>query len=305
VSGGVALLLTAVVGLGAGLYAVGQEQRRTARALDESEANLEQADANLQLAKEAVEKCFNIAKEDKLFQQPRMEGAKKLLLKATLPFYKEFRSRKPDDRGMSEEEAKQFTEVGYIEVTLGLTQAALRSYEQGREIYNQLAEDHPEVPAYHHGLAGAHLNVGVTLRKQGKSEEARKEYEKTLAISTRLAAAHPEVPLYQLFLAALHLNIGKYLHDQGQGGKALEHYHSSRQILTKLANDYPDVSDYRHRLGMLQSNLGMLLSDQGNREEALKEYHRARDIQRKLATTYPDDSDYQEKLAGTHLNVFV
>ena len=56
---------------------------------------------------DAVAKCFNFAKEDKLFQLPRMEQAKKLLFQATLPFYKAFRSRKPDDAGLQFEEAIQ------------------------------------------------------------------------------------------------------------------------------------------------------------------------------------------------------
>ena len=96
-SAGVVLLVAAALGLGVGLWAVAREQALTAGALGEAEANLARAEANLALARRAVDECFNVARDDPLFQSPPMEDAKKLLLKKTLPFYREFGSQRPDD----------------------------------------------------------------------------------------------------------------------------------------------------------------------------------------------------------------
>src|SRR5205823_4198104 len=85
VSAAVVLLLAVAMGLAVGLWAVGREQARTARALAESEQNLEraleaeaqatanlaQAEANLKLARQAVDECFNVARDHPLFQSPR------------------------------------------------------------------------------------------------------------------------------------------------------------------------------------------------------------------------------------------
>jgi hypothetical protein len=93
VSGGVVLLLAGVAGLSVGLWAVGREKARTEEALGQAQANLTRAleaegqananlaraEANLVLARRAVDECFNVAKEHPLFQQPRMEKAKKLV----------------------------------------------------------------------------------------------------------------------------------------------------------------------------------------------------------------------------------
>ncbi len=104
----VVLLLTGVVGLSAGLWAVGREKAHTEKAL-------EKAEENLKLARDAVDQCFNVAEKDDLFQQPHMEHAKKLLLAQTLPFYQSFRSRSPDDPAVQAEQAEQLSRVARIE----------------------------------------------------------------------------------------------------------------------------------------------------------------------------------------------
>src|SRR5262249_29931168 len=85
-----ALLVPAGVGLGTGLWAVGAEQRRTA-------AERDQAKANLDLAKKAVDDCFLVATEDPLLQSRNMHKVRKLLLEKALPFYEGFRQKRLDD----------------------------------------------------------------------------------------------------------------------------------------------------------------------------------------------------------------
>src|SRR5207249_3737659 len=98
-----------------------QNLARAVAAEAEAKANLEQAEANLKLARQAVDECFNVAKDHPLFQQPRMEKARKLLLQKTLPFYKQFRSHRPADRALLREEAGQWFHIGYIEQVLAQT----------------------------------------------------------------------------------------------------------------------------------------------------------------------------------------
>jgi hypothetical protein len=66
---------------------------RARKAEEKAKANLKQAEANLKLARQAVEECFNVARDDPLFQEPRMEKARKRLLEKTLPVYKQLRSQ--------------------------------------------------------------------------------------------------------------------------------------------------------------------------------------------------------------------
>ena len=119
---GVVLGLAALM-VGGSLFAWQAEQgRRSAEQHARKEERLRQtADENLELAKKAVDDCFNVARNDPLFQQPGMEKAKKMLLAKTLPFYKNFQAQRPDDRELRLEEADQWRRVGYIEYDLKQT----------------------------------------------------------------------------------------------------------------------------------------------------------------------------------------
>src|SRR5262249_3402033 len=105
VAAGVVLLAAGARRLAPGLWAVGRQQALTTAALQEAKDNLArakaaereakrhlgQSEANLKLARKAIDECFNFAKEHWMFQEPRMEQARKILLENTLPFYRNFR----------------------------------------------------------------------------------------------------------------------------------------------------------------------------------------------------------------------
>ncbi len=135
---------------------MGREKAQTEKAL-------EKAEANLRLARDAVDQCFNVAVTHDLFQEPRMENAKKLLLQQTLPFYRSFSSRRPDDPAVQAEEAEQLFRVALIEQLLRPAQAR-QAYEQALSRWRQLVQAHPDVPEYQKNLAVAHNNLGNLLQ---------------------------------------------------------------------------------------------------------------------------------------------
>src|SRR5262249_39660497 len=126
VSSGVAMLLVALVGLSVGLGAVKAEERRTAKQLDraiaaeaKATANLEKAEANLRLAKNAVNDTFDVAKSNRLLQQDSTRAVRKLLLEKALPFYRRFRELRGDDAQSRAELAEHLYRVGLITSEIG------------------------------------------------------------------------------------------------------------------------------------------------------------------------------------------
>jgi serine/threonine-protein kinase len=316
VSASVVLLLAVVVGLAAGLWAVEREQAHTVRALTNAEqnleraleaeaqakANLKQAEANLKLARQAVDECFNVARDHPLFQSPRLKEAKKLLLEKTLPFYRRFRSQRPDDRGLQQEEAEQLYRVAYIEQTLGHSSDALKAYRQARVLAARLVHDHPDVPRYQRDLAHMHNNMGVMLSSQGKRDEALKEHRQALDIREKLVREHPSTPQYQNDLASSHNNLGNLLYALHDGAAAEKHYRQACDIRVKLVGAHPRVSEYQNDLASTYSNLGNLLKAIGKRAEALEEYQRAYNIQMALVRVQANTFAYREGLVRTCLN---
>jgi serine/threonine-protein kinase len=331
VSVGVALLLAGVAALGVGLWVVNEEKERTARQRDraveaeereaerrgeaeanlaraekaekEAKGNLKQARDNLKLAREAIDECFNIARTDPLFQGPRMEKARNLLLRKTLRFYRNFRVQRPDDRGLQWEEADQWFRVGYIEQVLLRTNQAREAYERARALFQALVKAHHDVPGYQNDLASTHNDLGVLLDDLGKRDEALEEYQQARRLRRKLVGAHPDVPGYQKDLAKTHNNLGVLLDGLGRRDEALEGYQQARRLRRKLVEAHPDVPGYQNDLAATHNSLGNLLAGLGRRDEALKEYQQARDLRRKLVEAHPDVPGYQNDLARTHYNL--
>jgi serine/threonine-protein kinase len=323
VSVGVALLLTGVAALAVGLGLVNAEQARTAQQRDraveaeqrerqrraEAENNLaralkaeQQAQDNLKLARQAIDECFNIAKTDPLFQGPRMQKARNLLLRKTLRFYRNFRVQRPDDRALQREEAEQWFRVGYIEQELLRTQDARQAYLRARALFQKLVQAHPDLPQYQNDLARTHNNLGILLSALGQREQALKEYQQARDLHLKLVQAHPDLPQYQQDLASTHNNLGNLLSVLGQREQALVEYCQARDLFRKLVQAHPDLPRYQQDLASTHNNLGILLSALGQREQALVEYRQARDLHQKLVQAHPDLPQHAEGAARTCLN---
>jgi hypothetical protein len=110
VSHALAFLLGLLAAGGVGLWAVWRERDRTAEAREEAAVNLARAmkaegeakadlrtaEANLALAKKAVDDCFAVAKDHPLMKQERpgeeLQETKRALLEKALPFYRHLRA---------------------------------------------------------------------------------------------------------------------------------------------------------------------------------------------------------------------
>ena len=214
------LLLASVTGSTVGLIVVGREQVRTADALTralgaekEAKDNLLHAEDNLNLARKAVDECYNIAKEHPRFQEEGLKDVKKLLMEKALPFYKNFRSQRPDDPKLDEETDAQIDRVAYIlneigakdeltnylqalgkekndrirkyfSQTLGKEKGTLESIRLVRDIFGKLAEvgsdgspDRLDVAGNDFNLACIHALLSVQVRKNLKRPLALRNQE--------------------------------------------------------------------------------------------------------------------------------
>jgi serine/threonine-protein kinase len=196
-SGAVALLLAGVAGLGLGLWAVGAEQRRTAQERD-------LAEANLALARQAVDECFLIAKEHPLLQQEELRQVRKLLLEKALPFYRQFKERRPDDPAVQEDLAAISFRLGFISNELGSPSEARAAYTTARELYERLAKWHPDVASYQARLGEADVASSGALWNAGDPEGALQFAQEALGILGPANRQHPDDVEIRALLAKAH-----------------------------------------------------------------------------------------------------
>lgn len=303
VAGLAVLLLTTVVGLAAGLYAVGREQERTARERDQARQNLELAEHNLALARDAVDKCFVLATEHPLLQQDKMRAVRKLLLERALPFYQGFRAQKPDDRGISFENANNHFKVAVITAEIGRKSEALESYARAQEGMQALADAYPDNDGYRADLARVANNRGVLERETGLRGKAESSLELARRLRADLAARHPDTADYQSDLASTYNNLGVLERDRGRPPEALDHFEKARELLDRLAALYPAQVRYQADLAATLHNLGRQHAEADDPQEATACYEQARAIRERLVKTDASGAERRAELASTLTNL--
>jgi len=238
-----------------------EDQRYKARleqALEQTRNQRDRADANLQFARDAVDRTVS-----KITEEPRLKEADfyKLrhdLLTYMVPFYLEFVKQEQTDPKLAAERAQAFSRLGSVRDDMGEKEKAVTEYEQARAIFAQLAADFPDRPEYCQGLVTVHDNMGTVLRELGKRPEAEAAYREALKIAARLAANSPTVVDYRLALANSYNNLARLLHDLGRHGQSEAAYSESLKIQRQLVADFPRVPAYRLALSKTCSNLGLL-----------------------------------------------
>jgi serine/threonine-protein kinase len=154
------------------------------------------------------------------------------------------------------------------------------------------------IAEYHQALvldpryAAARANLGVALADQGKQEEALAEYRRAIALD-------PEYP-------GAHYNLGRVLMQQGKLDEAIAAYRQAIRLdpkfalayynlgLVRMSQGQPEeaIAAYRQAITFYPSyapahtNLGSVLQQQGKLDEAITEYRRAIALDPKLAAAH-------------------
>jgi serine/threonine-protein kinase len=298
VTGGTALLLTAVAALAVGLLVVERERARTAAARA-------QAEANFQLAKDAVDRYLNAITEDPRLKMQDFFELRKKLLETALPFYEKFAQARAGDPEQEVARGRAYFRLAFVREQMGETGAALADYEQARAIFAHLAVECPTVPAYRQELATTHNNLGILLATWGGQAEAEVAYRQALTLQDKLAADFPSISQYRHELARSQNNLGNLLKNLGKWPEAEVAYRQALTLQEKLGAEFPTVPAYRQALALSHNNLGLLLEALGKRSEAKAAYRQALNLFAQLTADFPSVPQYRHELARSHNNLGV
>jgi tetratricopeptide (TPR) repeat protein len=282
--------LAAALGLGVATVALAAANQREQQAR-------EQADHNLRLARDAVDKTVTKIAGNPLLKQANFHQLRQDLLEYLVPFYEEFVKQRGNDPELEAERGQAWRSLAYLRDEMGQKERAHSEYEQVRAIFAQLSADFPAVPRYRQELAKSHNSVGVLLVDLGKRAEAEIAYRDALTIQAQLAQDFPAVPEYREDLAAGYNDFGVLMVDLGKPSDAETAYRGALKIYAQLAREFPGVPQYRQELGKRQNSLGNLLRDLGKKAEAETAYHSAVTVQAQLAQDFPAVPQYRAELA--------
>ncbi|MBI3466206.1 MAG: serine/threonine protein kinase [Planctomycetes bacterium] len=251
VTGLASLLLTTVVGLAFGLWAVDRERVRTARERDdkvkawaaESKARQDEVSARKdeqnarELAMDALRSLTDDVVEQQMARRVQLTEDDREFLRKILERYETFAATHGASAESRSIRAEGYARVGVVRYRLGELVEAETAYRDALELYKRLAIDFPTRP-------------------------------ESLELLKPLAAEFPTRPEFRWDLAQGHNNLGNVLRDTDRLAETEKSYRDALELYKQLAADFPADSAYHNELALTLVNLSLLLRDRRDFAEA-------------------------------------
>ena len=282
------LLVAAVVGLAISRAIIARER-------DDARSQRRLAQANLQKAREAVDRMLTEVGDKTLRDVPQMEPVRRALLEQALEFYRGFLQQKSNDPSLRHETARAFKRVGDINRLLGRHAQALEADQRALTMLTELTAEYPAAIEYRRSLAQSQDRLAQTLTATGRAPEAERAYLRALDQSRRLAA-DSRAREDRLRIAAIHTHRAALRFQGHRLPEAEADMRHALEIEEEAAALAPDDADLRSGIAANLNNLASVLIERKKPAEAIKLLERAIAHQKAALRANPRDPDRREFL---------
>ena len=160
--------------------------------------------------------------------------------------------------------------IGDVLLEQGDTAGALKSYQRGLDIAEDLAksEGASNLELYH-DLSVSHERIGDLLDRRGDLSGAQQHFRQSLDITKSLVKQQPDNRMWVWDLSTSYERLADVLHAQGRCSEALHMYRMGLAIAEQLvtASGLSEAS-YQRDLAVSYHKIGSLEAAQGNEAEA-------------------------------------
>ncbi len=289
-------LLGGILGTSIGLVRAKQARQAEAeRAAGERQAK-ERADANFDLANDAVGHYLGAVTDAPELNQADFTRLRKLLLESALPFYQRIAAHESDDPKSEAARGHAHLRLATIRMVLGENEAALQDVASMQAIFARLHKKFPDEPEYRHDLAIGHHHRATIMDRLAKYTEAEAEYRQAIKILESVVSRDPYEAARQN-LATSYYDLGHMLIAMGRHEEAETDLRRALDDREKLVADFPKHPVNRQKLAESHRMLGAFLNDLGEHEKSKAALAQALEIQEKLAAEFPEELTYAASLA--------
>ncbi|MEX0700976.1 MAG: protein kinase [Planctomycetales bacterium] len=299
--------------------------------------------ANLQKARDAVDRLLTHVGDQALAQVPQMEPVRKALLEDALEFYQGFLEDDSSNPAIREGTAEAWRRMGSIHELLGQHSQAEQAHREAIDLFGKLAADFPAAPAYRVGVAVSRDALVATLQHLSRFQELETASREAVRSWEELAAEFPENVEYLRRQATATLQLSGYLKWLGRSNaEAEDAYRQARSLFEKLGDDplriefldarralregrlseseqhfraalgilqeqlgkSPHDPELRQRVASTQATLALVVRSAGRQPEAEKLFRDSIALSRELVTDFPNSPQYRALLADTCNNLF-
>jgi tetratricopeptide (TPR) repeat protein len=268
------LLLLAVGGLATSNVLIARERNQKGAALKQRETALADAEANLILAREAVDEMYTRV-ADGLTGQPHMQPFRRDVLQKALGFYQRFAQRKGGAPALRLDTALAALRVAQIQHDLGQRRQAKQVCQETVATLETLVAEQPTEPRRRALLGDAYKLRADILSEVSRRQQAEQSCRQALAIYRDLSAEHPDSTEHRIHLVQAYQALGPLLAYHPR--EAEEAFREACKLCEELVAEGRDQSTFRAQLISSYRSLGIFLAIEGRLEEAETAFRQAID----------------------------
>jgi serine/threonine protein kinase len=292
VTGLAALLLTAVVALGVGIVLIGRKEQ-------EAMAARGRAEANYQLARDAVDQYYVKITENPRLKEAGLRDLRKELLEEAGKFYARFIHERGQEPGLEYEVGRAHVYLAMVREEMGALAEAIDEVQKGRNILQPLVDGEAGNPAYRNQLALASNRLGHMFQKTGKLAEAQEAYLQASTLYQQLADAFPQEADYAFGLAKALFYQGWLARVRRQPAEAEKLYLLAIALQTPLLDSPSQRVKFTQSIAGVQNDLSTLYLTQfqGRETEAEQTLLKTLALHQQLVDADPQNPEFQSDLA--------
>jgi serine/threonine protein kinase/Flp pilus assembly protein TadD len=273
------------------------------RARQEATRQRDDAQAQRQLARRAVDKMYTQVAERWLGEQPHLEPLQREFLEEALHFYQGFAEEHGTDPELRLEAGNAYSRVGAIQAKLGEFARAEEAMSRAGAVLERLAADFPREPRYRAALAGSQHTLGRFLTGMNRLEEAEEQFQKSLPLRTKLVAEFPGAADYRRDLAMSYFGLANVQQNAGLAREATEGYGQALSLVENLPAGLGNTMECRFLQAICCRDLGHALALEQRPREAEQAGCRAVALLAKVAQDFPNDPGVRFDLGVALLNL--
>ena len=298
-----------------------------------AERNLIAADENYQLARKSVDQLFTQVADNKLLNEPYMEGLRFELLESARTFYQEFVAKRRDDPSAANELSMTRLRLADIAWQLGkhneaiselraarLGAQGISSYQSGLRMGSYLIQlgrldeaqttldaTIKEIESQRFAKPGEEqlsnllariLEQVILRRRKGESEAAIAEFTKAAEILEPIVQQRSVVDDNYRDLASIYIDRGQLAFQVRDDSAAEEWFKKALSLRRAYSASRPNSTQARLGLAVVLSNLSGPLRRMNRHAEAIRLLEEAVQIARELVQNHPGVASYQNDLAA-------
>jgi len=293
-SAAVALAVTAMIGLAAGLFWAQERAAAAKREHELAEEARKERDAALEQRRQirrAVDKMYLQVADKWLGRQRQMDNLQREFLEEVLRLYQAFAVEPGEDPDTLYDRAKAYQTVAKIHLfAFGQPDQARHACKLATVLLEKLMKDSPDEPTYINALANTDLLLAFT---GNTDQEAEEDYRRSVALLEPLVARFPAEPEYRYLLAR---SLSNWNFHKGQPEEAERNNRRAVALLEELIRTTSPKPEYQRVLADASANLGLTLHRTGRLQGAVEEYRKAISAYYKLTRAGTDLPEYQHYL---------